>query len=661
MLFNSGFLDGLAVPEAKARIIDHLEAEGLGERQVTWRLRDWGVSRQRYWGCPIPIIYAEDGEIVPVPHDQLPVRLPDDIDFEAPGNPLDRHPTWKHVTLPDGRKGVRETDTFDTFVESSWYFARFCSAGHEAGPFDRAAVDYWLPVDQYIGGVEHAVLHLLYSRFFTRAMSACGHLDLAEPFAGLFTQGMVTHQTFRDAAGNWLQPDEVKREGEGWTTLDGRPVTPGRIEKMSKSKRNTVDPAIIIQAYGADTARLFMLSDSPPERDLEWTDQGHRRRVALRQPAVAAGRGQAGRLPAERSAPATPESAPGVALKRLVHRSIASVTTEIDRLHFNKAVALVRELSNAIEAFEPEDEADRDVLREAIETLVRLVGPMLPHLAEELWQRLGHGTILADTPWPVADAAWLAADTVTIAVQVNGKRRGEIALPAGDRRGGGARAGAGRRGGAAGDGRQARPPGHRGARPDRECGRLTRSGLGRRRWLAGALALTLPTALGGCGFRPLYAGPAGEQVASELAAIDVTAPMTRLGRILENQLIDDLNPAGLVQCQALPARRAAGARQARPGHPARRQHHALRSDARRVLHAAQPVGSESRIRRCSTSSRMTTIEEQRRHHHGRRRQGRWRRECAGRAARRRTGRGRSTARPCAASPPTMSFVSRSPR
>ena len=431
VLFNSGFLDGLAVPEAKARIIDHLEAEGLGERQVTWRLRDWGVSRQRYWGCPIPIIYAEDGEIVPVPHDQLPVRLPDDIDFEAPGNPLDRHPTWKHVTLPDGRKGVRETDTFDTFVESSWYFARFCSARHEAGPFDRAAVDYWLPVDQYIGGVEHAVLHLLYSRFFTRAMSACGHLDLAEPFAGLFTQGMVTHQTFRDPAGSWLQPDEVKREGEGWTTLDDRPVTPGRIEKMSKSKRNTVDPAIIIQAYGADTARLFMLSDSPPERDLEWTDTGidGAWRYVNRLWRLVEGR-RAG-LPAERLAAATPQSAPGVALKRLVHRSIASVTTEIDRLHFNKAVALVRELSNAIEAFEPEDETDGHVLREAIETLVRLVGPMLPHLAEELWQRLGHGTILADTPWPVADAAWLAADNVTIAVQVNGKRRGEIALPAG--------------------------------------------------------------------------------------------------------------------------------------------------------------------------------------------------------------------------------------
>jgi leucyl-tRNA synthetase len=429
-IFNSDFLDGLDVPTAKARIIDHLEAEGLGERQVTWRLRDWGVSRQRYWGCPIPVIYAEDGEIVPVAKEDLPVRLPDDIDFKSPGNPLDRHPTWKHVTLPDGRKGVRETDTFDTFVESSWYFARFCSANHDDGPFDRAAVDYWLPVDQYIGGVEHAVLHLLYSRFFTRAMSACGHLDLAEPFAGLFTQGMVTHQTYRDAAGNWLQPDEVRRAEDGWATFDGRPVTTGRVEKMSKSKRNTVDPTTIIEAYGADTARLFMLSDSPPERDLEWTDQGIDGAWRYLNRLWRLVEERRGALPPAMTA-ATPAGDAAIALKRLTHRTIASVTTEIDRLHFNKAVALVRELSNAIEAFTPADAADGAVQREAIETLVQLIGPMLPHLAEELWARLGHATILADTPWPVADPSWLVASSVTLAVQVNGKRRGEIELPAG--------------------------------------------------------------------------------------------------------------------------------------------------------------------------------------------------------------------------------------
>ncbi len=430
-IFNSGFLDGLDVPAAKARIIDHLEAEGFGTRQVTWRLRDWGVSRQRYWGCPIPIIYAEDGEIVPVPHDELPVRLPDDVDFTSPGNPLDRHPSWKHVTLPDGRKGVRETDTFDTFVESSWYFARFCSADYDEGPFDRQAVDYWLPVDQYIGGVEHAVLHLLYSRFFTRAMSACGHLDLDEPFAGLFTQGMVTHQTYRTAGGGWLQPDEVKRSGDGWTTLDGRPVEPGRVEKMSKSKRNTVDPTTIIEAYGADTARLFMLSDSPPERDLEWTDEGIVGAWRYLNRLWRLVEERRASLPADSSAVADPTGEAAVALKRLVHRSITSVTTEIERLHFNKAVALVRELSNAIEAFAAETAEDRAVLREAISTLVQLVAPMLPHLAEELWQRLGNQTILADTPWPVADPAWLTADSITLALQVNGKRRGEILVPAG--------------------------------------------------------------------------------------------------------------------------------------------------------------------------------------------------------------------------------------
>ncbi len=432
-IFNSGLLDGLAVADAKRRIIEHLEAKGTGERQVTWRLRDWGVSRQRYWGCPIPVLYTEDGEMVPVPREELPVRLPEDVDFSAPGNPLDRHPTWKHVTLPDGRRAVRETDTFDTFVESSWYFARFCSPRKEDGPFDRAAVDYWLPVDQYIGGVEHAVLHLLYSRFFTRAMSACGHLDLDEPFAGLFTQGMVTHQTYRGPDGRWLQPDEVTKDASGAlvTAEGGRPVSVGRVEKMSKSKRNTVDPTIIIEAYGADTARLFMLSDSPPERDLEWTDQGidgawryinrlwrlvDERRLEL---------------PAAGGAAGDPENEAGRELKRLTHRSIANVTTEIDRLHFNKAVALVRELSNAIEVFEVAGEDDRHVLREALEVLVLLIGPMLPHLAEELWQRLGKKVILADTPWPVADPAWLAAASVTIAVQVNGKKRAAIAIPAG--------------------------------------------------------------------------------------------------------------------------------------------------------------------------------------------------------------------------------------
>ena len=276
-LFHSRFLDGLDVEQGKLRAIAELERLGDGSGETTWRLRDWGVSRQRYWGCPIPVIHCAGCGVLPVPREQLPVELPEDVDFSRPGNPLERHPTWPVVTCPRcGGPARRETDTFDTFMESSWYFARFADANAEDRPFARDAADYWLPVDQYIGGVEHAVLHLLYARFYTRAMAECGYLDLAEPFGGLFTQGMITHLTFRDEAGNWLEPSEVARdESGGWVTIAGRrPVTAGRVEKMSKSKRNTVDPAAIIEGYGADTARLFMLSDSPPDRDLEWTDAG---------------------------------------------------------------------------------------------------------------------------------------------------------------------------------------------------------------------------------------------------------------------------------------------------------------------------------------------------------------------------------------------------
>ncbi|MFO1075422.1 MAG: leucine--tRNA ligase [Geminicoccaceae bacterium] len=434
VLSNSGFLDGLGVEAAKARAIAELRRLGLGEGETTWRLRDWGVSRQRYWGCPIPVIHCPSCGIVPVPANQLPVELPEAVDFSQPGNPLDRHPTWKHVDCPRcGGAAVRETDTFDTFVESSWYFARFCDARNAEAPFAPEDAAYWLPVDQYIGGIEHAILHLLYSRFYTRAMAACGYLDLAEPFAGLFTQGMITHATFKDTSGQWLEPAEVRRDAAGqWAALDdGRPVAAGRVEKMSKSKRNTVDPTVIIEGYGADTARLFMLSDSPPERDLEWTDAGvdgawrYLNRVW--------------RLVDEQLAALPPPGAPAVgelgpaaqALRRLRHKTVLQVTGELERLHFNKAVALVRELFNALEAFAPASEADRQLMREGLETVVRLLGPMTPHLAEELWQRLGHDRLLVDTPWPEADAAWTVADTVVLAVQVNGKRRAEIELARG--------------------------------------------------------------------------------------------------------------------------------------------------------------------------------------------------------------------------------------
>jgi leucyl-tRNA synthetase len=431
-LINSDFLDGLDVATAKRRVIERLEQLGRGRGTVMYRLRDWGASRQRYWGCPIPIIHCAACGAVPVPAVDLPVQLPEDVEFDTPGNPLGRHPTWKHVACPAcGGAATRETDTLDTFVDSAWYFARFCSPQADV-PLERAAVDRWLPVDQYIGGIEHAVLHLLYARFFTRALERCGYVGVAEPFAGLFTQGMVSHETYRGADGAWLPPDQVTRDADGgWVTVDGgRPVTVGRVEKMSKSKKNTIDPAHIIETYGADTARWFMLSDSPPERDMEWTEAGiegawrfiHRlwRLVEERLES----------LPPVNGA-TTLETVDGAAgtLRRLTHKTIAAVTEDIERFRFNRAVARIYELSNEIGRYDAADPAAPPALRESLETLVRLAAPMMPHLAEELWRKLGHHGLVALLPWPEAEAALLVDDEVTVAVQVNGKLRATISLP----------------------------------------------------------------------------------------------------------------------------------------------------------------------------------------------------------------------------------------
>jgi leucyl-tRNA synthetase len=426
-LINSRFLDGLSVEEAKREAVRRLAAEGAGERAITFRLRDWGVSRQRYWGCPIPILNCPRCGVVPVPETDLPVRLPEDVDFTTPGNPLEHHPTWKHASCPAcGGPAERETDTFDTFFESSWYFARFCSP-HAADGLDRAAVDYWMPVDQYIGGIEHAILHLLYSRFFTRALRRCGRLGIDEPFAGLMTQGMVCHETYRSEAGAWLSPDEVTRDGDRLIeSASGRPVSIGRSEKMSKSKKNVVDPEGIIDTYGADTARLFMLSDSPPERDLEWTDAGVEgawrfiNRLWRMMDAV---------LAEEAGDAATIEDDPGAsALRRDVHRTIARVTADLEKFGFNRAVARIRELTNAISELAGETASRRAARREAIEVVVHLIGPLMPHLAEELWQRLGHYSLLAEERWPAADPRLLVEERVTLGVQVNGKLRGTLEL-----------------------------------------------------------------------------------------------------------------------------------------------------------------------------------------------------------------------------------------
>ncbi len=432
VLANSDFLNGLSVPEAKKAAISRLEQLGRGTGTVTYRLRDWGISRQRYWGCPIPIIHCPSCGIVPVPAADLPVRLPEDVNFSEPGNPLDRHPTWKHVDCPKCHgKAVRDTDTMDTFVDSSWYYARFCSPRADE-PVDKAAVEYWLPVDQYIGGVEHAILHLLYARFFARAMNLTGRLPVKEPFAGLFTQGMVCHETYKDPAGKWLFPEDVEKRPDGSAAMvkGGGAVTVGRSEAMSKSKKNVVDPETIIRDYGADTARWFMLSDSPPERDIEWTTggvDGAFRHVNRLWRTVAEARDI---LPAPGSAMPATFSDAALALRRATHKTIAGVTDDIDRFHFNRAVARLYEFTNAI--LDADEEGGQDMLwarREALEALVRLTGPMMPHVAEELWQMLGHDRLLAETPWPVAEAALTRDDSVKVAVQVNGKMRGTVELP----------------------------------------------------------------------------------------------------------------------------------------------------------------------------------------------------------------------------------------
>ncbi len=434
---NSDFIDGLDLAEAKRAVADRLEADGVAKREVHFRLRDWGVSRQRYWGCPIPVVHCPACGIVPVAETDLPVELPDEVDFDRPGNPLARHPTWKNVDCPScGGAAARETDTFDTFVESSWYFARFCSPRAD-GPVAREAVDYWLPVDQYIGGIEHAILHLLYARFFTRAMKRCGYLGLDEPFEGLFTQGMVCHETYRTQGGEWVLPGEVIRGENGTLTHagTGEAVLGGRSEKMSKSKKNVIDPEDIIATYGADTARWFMLSDSPPDRDLDWTEEGIAgtwrfvnrlwRLIALADLSpLEAG----GRAPDDKDNNDNRDD-PLLAVRRQIHKTIAAVTEDLETFHFNRAVARVHELVNTMNSLESKDADAQRVRREGFETIVCMIGPMMPHLAEELWSRLGHETLLADTPWPEPDAELVVEDMVTVAIQVRGKLRATIDLP----------------------------------------------------------------------------------------------------------------------------------------------------------------------------------------------------------------------------------------
>ncbi len=422
-IINSRFLDGLSIEDAKLEVNKRIAAMGLGEAKTNYRLRDWGASRQRYWGCPIPVVHCDACGVVPEKKENLPIELPKDVTFDRPGNPLDRHDAWRSCDCPScGQPALRETDTMDTFVDSSWYYARFTSPRADT-PTVAEDVAYWMNVDQYIGGVEHAILHLLYSRFFARAMNLTGHLpkEAVEPFNALFTQGMVCHETYKDPDGKWLTPDEVKPVSGGYEMNDGRPVTVGPSIKMSKSKKNVVDPDDIIDQYGADTARWFVMSDSPPERDVEWTAAGadaawkHLQRVWRMADEIN-----------QSTEAGSPDPKEVLALQKATHRAIDDVTNGIEGFAFNKSVAGLYQFTNTL----AKSKADKAAKIEAMKTMAQMMQPMTPHLAEEIWTTMGGTGLVTEAPWPKVDPAMLVDDTVTLPIQINGKRRDEIEVSA---------------------------------------------------------------------------------------------------------------------------------------------------------------------------------------------------------------------------------------
>ncbi|APG86330.1 leucine--tRNA ligase LeuS [Sinorhizobium americanum CCGM7] len=445
VMINSRFLDGLSTEEAFEAVASKLENETLNgapraERKVNFRLRDWGISRQRYWGCPIPVIHCEACGVVPVPKADLPVTLPPDVTFDKPGNPLDRHPTWRRVACPEcGKDARRETDTMDTFVDSSWYFTRF-TAPWEDKPTDPKVANHWLPVDQYIGGIEHAILHLLYSRFFTRAMKATGHVALDEPFKGLFTQGMVVHETYSRGEGaqrEWVTPAEIRIEeidGHRRALLieTGEEIAIGSIEKMSKSKKNVVDPDDIIGSYGADTARFFVLSDSPPDRDVIWSEAGVEGAHRFVQRVWRLVGEAAESLRGVSASPA--KEGQGVTISQAAHRTLRSVEADYDKLAFNKAVARIYELVNVLAAPLTQvasgkaDESVTAAVKDATTILIDLIAPMMPHLAEECWREIGGEGLIAERPWPAFDPALVVENEITLPVQINGKKRADLTI-----------------------------------------------------------------------------------------------------------------------------------------------------------------------------------------------------------------------------------------
>ena len=428
-IINSDFLNGLNCAAAKEKVFETLSAKGQADKKINYRLRDWGVSRQRYWGCPIPILYLEDGTIVAVPEEDLPVELPQDVEFTGAGNPLALHPTWKYTTYK-GQKAIRETDTFDTFFESSWYYLRYVSQPKDKA-FEKDAANKLMPVDQYIGGVEHAVLHLLYARFFTKALKKCGYLDISEPFKNLLTQGMVCHQSFKSKDGKWLHPSEVIKTDSGFIhEKTSEEVIAGRSEKMSKSKKNVVEPLSIVEAYGADTARLFMLSDSPASRDLDWSESGidgaWKYVNRLWKLVVANVNDALTATSSEKS-----DEKQQLEITKLTHKTIAAVQEEYEKMGFNRAIAKIREFSNALEKFNVKSSSDVEVMNFALRNLVILFSPIMPHLAEELWLKLGAEGLLVDAKFPEFDPKLTVEDVANVALQVCGKIRAVVEVPKG--------------------------------------------------------------------------------------------------------------------------------------------------------------------------------------------------------------------------------------
>ena len=421
-IINSDFLNNLSISKAKEKIVSEIQKKKIGKKRITFRLKDWGVSRQRYWGCPIPMIHLNNGDVVPVDKSELPIKLPKDIDLNYKGNPLDNHPTWKKTKYKKtGESATRETDTLDTFVDSSWYFIRFCSPKLTSKPFDEKSFSYWMPVDQYIGGVEHAILHLLYSRFFMRAIKLCNKkVKVKEPFKGLFTQGMVCHETYKSKDGKWLSPDEIQKTKEGFASkIDGLKVKVGPSEAMSKSKKNIVDPESMIKIYGADAVRWFILSDSPPDRDVQWSTEG----VSAAHKFIQRIWNLNNKILDKKD----DKSDSSIEKKFLTkfNQYLFKISDLIENFHLNVAIAKIYEITSLFEDNLTKKLSNKILLESQVK-FVKILMPFAPHLSCECLSKLEGGNFYEEIQWPKGNKSLLKEQEVTLVVQVNGKKRGLI-------------------------------------------------------------------------------------------------------------------------------------------------------------------------------------------------------------------------------------------